>query len=219
MPERNPGGKHGQDLRQELLRRRDADQAARVAVRGGGRDAFRRVLTIDDENAAWLETVVDTVGWPGRSLVGEDGAHAAWLLAQHADRRPFLQQRFLKLLEQAVGAGEASATDLAHLIDRVLLASGRPQAYGTQLTAQDGRLVACRLHDPETVNDRRASVGLETLEASLERALRLNGPPAPAPFLCPSCQEEIEVWLPEIGGRSTVKCPACQSVTTIRPSI
>jgi hypothetical protein len=101
----------------------------------------------------------------------------------------------------------------------VLLATGRQQTYGTQLTAQDGRFVACRLCDPETVNDRRVSEGLERLEASLDRALQMYGPPIPAPMLCPSCHGEIEVWLPEIGGRSTVKCPACQSVTTIRPSI
>jgi hypothetical protein len=215
--QRDSGEKRSRDLLQELLRRRDADQVARSAVGRGGQDAFRRVLTIDDDNAAWLETVVDSVGWPGRSLVGEEGAHAAWLLAQHADRHPPLQQRCLKLLEQSVAAGEASATDLAYLTDRVLLASGRLQIYGTQLTAQNGRFVACRLRDPETVDHRRASVGLETLEASLDRARQAYGAPTPACLLCPSCNEEIEVWLPEMGGRSTVQCAACHSVITIRP--
>jgi hypothetical protein len=41
-------------------------------------------------------------------LVGEDGAHAAWLLAQHADRDPAFQRRCLDLLTQAVAGREAS---------------------------------------------------------------------------------------------------------------
>jgi hypothetical protein len=202
----------------ELLDRRDLDQAARSAL-AGGQTKFEGVLKVDDDNAAWLSEVVDTVGWPGRRLVGEEGAHAAWLLAQHADRYPSLQRRCVKLLEEAVAVSDASPTDLAYLTDRVLLASGKLQIYGTQFSAQDGRFIACRLRDPETVDERRAAVGLGTLEAQLCRALDLYGPPVPSPLLCPTCREKIEVWLPEIGGRSTVKCPSCPSVTTVRADI
>ena len=209
----------GSELLQELLRRRDADQAARSAVARGDREAFARVMQIDDDNAAWLENIVETGSWPGRSLIGDAGAHAAWLLAQHADRHPSLQRRCLKLLEEAVAADEASPTDLAYLTDRVLLASGEQQIYGTQMTARDGRFIACRLRAPETVDARRASVGLGTLEAHLRGALDLYGPPSPAPLLCPTCRGEIEVWLPELGGQSTVTCPTCHAVMTVRPDI
>jgi hypothetical protein len=208
-----------EDLRRELLRRGEADKAARTAAADGGQEALRRVQMIDDENAAWLQGVIETVGWPGRSGFGEEGADAAWLLAQHADRRPSLQRRCLKLLEQAVAAGEAPARHLAYLTDRVLLASGGLQIYGTQMKALDGRFVTCRLRDPETVDARRASIGLETLQASLDRALRSYGPPTPARMPCPTCGEEIEVWLPELGGRVTVRCPACRSAATIRPKL
>lgn len=211
------GVKGNQTLLKDLLERRDSDQAARSTI--DSREAFARILQIDDDNAAWLATVVDTVGWPGRTLVGDEGAHAAWLLAQHADRYPSLQRRCLELLEGTVIAGDASPIDLAYLTDRVLLASGGSQIYGTQMTAQDGRFVACRLCDPDTVDDRRASVGLGALEAQLHEALALYGPPVPSPMLCPTCGGKIAVWLPEIGGRSTVKCPSCHSITTIRAHI
>jgi hypothetical protein len=75
---------------------------------------------MDDDNTAWLRTAIDEYGWPGRTLVGAEGAHAAWLIAQHADRSPAFQRRCLKLLENAVAAGEAEAADLAYLTDRVL---------------------------------------------------------------------------------------------------
>jgi hypothetical protein len=214
--ERDSGAKRCGDLRDELLSRRDVDQASRSAFAGAGQEAVERLIQIDDDNAAWLGKLVDAVGWPGRSLVGEEGAHAAWLLAQHADRHPSLQRRFLVLLEKAVNGGEASPTDLAYLTDRVLLASGKLQVYGTQITARDGRFVACRLRNPETVDDRRASVGLGSLETYLRSVLDLYGSPSPTHMPCPSCNAEIEVWLPEMGGQSTVKCPSCHSVTTIR---
>jgi len=171
---------------------------------------------IDDDNAAWLRKVVDAVGWPGNSVVGEEGAHAAWLLAQHADRYPSFQRRCLKLLEQAVAQGDASPADLACLTDRALLAKGKQQVYGTQMTARDGRFVACRLRDSETVDDRRASVGFEPLESYLQRALDQYGVPAPARMLCQSCSREIEIWLPEGGGRVTCKCPSCGFTATLR---
>src|SRR3954453_2080197 len=38
-----------------------------------------------DRHDLRLAAIIAAVGWPGRSLVGEDGADAAWALAQHAD--------------------------------------------------------------------------------------------------------------------------------------
>ena len=71
------------------------------------------VATVDADNLAWLKEVVAEVGWPGQSMVGEDGAHAAWLLAQHADQDPAFQLRCLELLTQAVASGEAAPAALA----------------------------------------------------------------------------------------------------------
>lgn len=68
------------ELRQELLRRRDLDQTARSSFAAEERETIARLFKIDRDNAAWLRAVVDALGWPGRSIVGDEGAHAAWLL-------------------------------------------------------------------------------------------------------------------------------------------
>ena len=68
---------------------------------------------------------MDGIGWPGRSLVGVEGAHTRLEATQHADRDRAFQRRCLELLRRAVDDGEASAADLAYLTDRVLLANGR----------------------------------------------------------------------------------------------
>ena len=50
--------------------------------------AVREWAKVDKENQIWLGMVIDKFGWPGKSLVGRDGAHAAWMLAQHATQGP-----------------------------------------------------------------------------------------------------------------------------------
>jgi hypothetical protein len=116
---------------------------------------------IDEENTRWLGEVLATRGWPGRTLAGEDGAQAAWLLAQHADRDPVLQRAFLDALRGAAGQGEASPAHLAYLEDRVRVGAGQPQLYGTRFTIIDGGLRPCPVEDPQRLDERRAAAGLE----------------------------------------------------------
>jgi hypothetical protein len=110
-PELNYGV--GEELRRELLARRDDDQRIRTLVhRGWGQctampaEVAAQWQRIDEDNTRWLADVVSARGWPGRALAGEDGAAAAWLLAQHADRDPARQQRFLDALRRAAGRGK-----------------------------------------------------------------------------------------------------------------
>jgi len=97
--------------------------------------------------------------------VGEDGADAAWLLAQHADRNPARQREFLDALRGAVARGEASPANLAYLEDRVRVHAGQPQLYGTQFTMTDGKFGPRPIDDPARLDQRRATAGLEPFAA------------------------------------------------------
>jgi hypothetical protein len=161
----NPG------LRAELLRRMAKDQKARKA-----RD-MEETREADAENLPWLRQVIREHGWPGTSLVGTDGASAAWLLVQHADQDPAFQRQCLDLMTTAAGQGEASRANLAYLTDRVLLAEGAPQEYGTQMTVRDGQYEPRNLRDPAGVDERRASAGLPPLAEYLDQMAQAYGPP------------------------------------------
>ena len=102
------------ELRAELLRRAKADQDVRGAItrwmlQFGNREivdqaAFEATLDatqkaefkkfgdtmgrIDQENTERLVLIVEQYGWPTSTLVGKDGAIAAWILVQHADLFP-----------------------------------------------------------------------------------------------------------------------------------
>jgi Family of unknown function (DUF6624) len=109
----------------------------------------------------WNGDLVEARGWPGRTVAGEDGAGAAWLLAQHADGDPVRQRAFLDVLRDAVERGEASRAHLAYLEDRVRVNAGRPQLYGTQFTVTEGEFGPCPIEDRLRLDERRAEAGLE----------------------------------------------------------
>ena len=125
-----------EELRRELLARAEEDQRVRrqvpppkgqhvIRLSAEAAEEWRRV---DTGNTRWLADILATRGWPGRNMAGEDGAAAAWLLAQHADQDLDLQRAFLEALRGAVAEGEASPASLAYLEDRVRVADGRSAA-------------------------------------------------------------------------------------------
>ena len=162
-------------LRGELLATLVEDQAVRTGVPPPGDDRTPEELLaamsrVDAEHSARMEQILDTHGCPTWSLVGRDGSTAAWALVQHADLRPELQRRGPDLLAQAVAAGDASPGELADLTDRVRVADGQPQVYGTQWeTDVMGSLVPrAPIEDSDTVDARRAEAGLATIDEHLD---------------------------------------------------
>jgi hypothetical protein len=165
-----------EELRAELVKRAGRDQAARLSVRPGhGMAEWEAVVApVDRDNTARLREIIGRHGWPGRQLAGDDGAHAAWLLAQHAPSR--LQEVWLPLLEDAVTRGDASPADLAYLRDRVLVHRGEPQLYGTQYLERDGVLELRTVRDPAGLDERRAALGLTPEAENRARLLAARRP-------------------------------------------
>jgi hypothetical protein len=170
-------------LRQELLRRFDEDQKARQAVlpllenqkisdpaeiKKMDLPEIKKLNEVDRRNSDWMKKIVDQYGWPGGSLVNSDGAHAAWLLVQHADHDLGFQKRCLELMEKAAKQGEASPGDWAYLTDRVRIAEKKKQIYGTQLRRQDDKWKPLEIEDASTVDLRRKGVGLPPLAEYLK---------------------------------------------------
>lgn len=138
------------------------------------------VARIDAENTLWLKEVVNERGWPTYSEVGVDAGDAAWLMLQHADKDPEFQRQCLDLIK-SLPKQEVSQQNLAALTDRVLIAEGKNQVYGTQFVVRDGEWVPLRLDDAENVDVRRAQVGLpplaeykEVLEAVMRGEIEID---------------------------------------------
>jgi hypothetical protein len=162
-------------LREELLKREEEDQAIRNELISKGveqpdKSILARMTEIDAANTERMKAIVQQHGWPSRKLVGSDGAHAAFLLVQHAD--PAFQKEMLPLVEKAYKSGSLSGQSYALLLDRVLVREGKPQMYGTQAKPfeewKDGQVAAMPIEDEANVDKRRAEVGLPPLSEYLK---------------------------------------------------
>ncbi len=163
-----------------LYRLAERDQEARQAVSAnpGNSNLDATMRRIDKENTEELRAIVKRFGWPGRSLAGQRGANAAWVVIQHADHdRPF-QKQCLKLMEAAPD-GEVTKEDVAFLTDRVLLAEGKKQRYGTQFRQAGGRFVPHPIADERNVDALRKTVGLPPLGEYARQLEELYRNPAP----------------------------------------
>ncbi|MDQ2674652.1 MAG: hypothetical protein M3Y40_08340 [Chloroflexota bacterium] len=176
-----------EELRDELLARMAEDQAVRTGIAPPGDDRtpeelFGQMDSVDRQNTTRMHEILEEHGWPGWSLVGEEGSTAAWVLVQHADLEPEFQELALAHLMGAVAAQDASRGDLAYLIDRVRVAKGLPQVYGTQVgPGPDGDLAPrTPIEDPENVDARRAEAGLGTLEEYYDEIREAFGTPEPS---------------------------------------
>ena len=154
-PGPSAGPTFDQALHDELVAMAKRDQAGR----SGGED-----LEGDLARTGRLQQIITGHGWPTTDLVGRDGADAAWLIAQHSDADPAFQARALALITAAAEAGQASWGNVAYLSDRVRVGQGRPQTYGTQIRCGPaGPEPSTPIEDAATVDERRATAGLEPL--------------------------------------------------------
>ena len=161
-----------------------------------GRPLAPRLDEVIRRHAAALEAILEQRGWPGKSLVGEDGSHAAWFVLQHAIARPDLQRRGLLLLCAAVARGEAAPAQAAYLEDKICFWERRPQRYGTQFDWDaEGRMRPWVLEDPERVDAHRSAVGLGPLQEKIEQF----GTDEHRPADYERYQQELVAWAKSVG--------------------
>ena len=160
------------ELRAELLRRMREDQRVRTTTQPD----FVEWQQVDKDNTAFMKRTIEKYGWPGKSMVGEDGVLAVFLMVQHADKDRAFQKRCLELLTKAVEQGEADASHMAYLTDRVLVGEGKSQRYGTQFHTVNGVLQPQAIEDEEHIDERRAEVGLPPLEEYKKQMEALQRP-------------------------------------------
>ena len=185
--------------------RRDRDMRARLAASGALFGGYHPEMeAVHDENAALLTRVFDDIGWPGRREYGDDGAGAAFLILQHAIGHPDLQRRGLTLLLDAIPEGQANPLDVAYLSDRISIFEGGAQTFGTQFDWDaNGQLSPAAVRDPETLDERRASVGLppmaETI-AHMRADAAAEGDTAPADLA--ERRAAYDAWARKVGWRA-----------------
>lgn len=121
-------------LTSRLLEMRKVDQSIRTEMFGAPGDPHSELIPelkkTDRVLTNQLEGIVSADGWPTIALVGIEASQAAALLLIHSPDHDF-QQNLLPTLERLVEEKKIVGTDIALLTDKILVASGKPQRFGT----------------------------------------------------------------------------------------
>lgn len=111
---------------------------------------------IDRENQKALLTMVPPEGWFLQSRYGEKAAKAAFHIIQHSDEEQW--RRFMPILEPLVATGEIDGQSFGLMFDRLAIAEGRPQRYGSQMHCVNGHFEPQPLEDPARIDEFRKTM-------------------------------------------------------------
>jgi hypothetical protein len=130
---------------------------------------WKNILRQDSLNLITISNLLDSQGWPDKTLIGKRGASTIFLVIQHADKKT--QEKYLPMITKAVEDDNLPKRQYAMFYDRLLLRRGEHQIYGTQLAMDDQSKdpYVLPLKDPTNVDNRRLKMGLNTMQENLNR--------------------------------------------------
>ncbi|WP_395053140.1 DUF6624 domain-containing protein [Flavobacterium sp.] len=161
-------------LQKELLEIYKDDQVERLLLNSADKkgvyygkkiDSLWKIIKFKDSiNLIKIIKILDTKGWVGKDKIGQQANSTLFLVIQHSDLA--IQQKYLPMMKEAVKKGNADASSLALLEDRIALREGRKQIYGSQIgtNLKTNTQYVLPLEDPDNVNKRREEVGLDSIE-------------------------------------------------------
>ncbi|MCL1035670.1 hypothetical protein L2750_00660 [Shewanella submarina] len=168
------------ELQKELIEMGLKDQEIRNEIGKSGwqnpsRELLDKLSEIDKLNTAKLKLIIKEHSWLTKDLVGVEGIGAAFLIIQHSPDIAF-KAEMLPCLERSYLNDEGiTGQEVALLTDRVLIAQGKKQIYGTQVDLIDGKVVFKPIKDEANVDKRRADMKMPPLDFYLKLMEEMYG--------------------------------------------
>ena len=139
------------------------------------KELLEKMIKIDNSNTVRLKTIIKKHSWVTKDLVGVKGVGAAFLVIQHSPDVAF-KEKMLPYLKQSYLNGEGvSGQQVALLTDRVLIAQGKKQIYGTQANVTEGKVVFSPIEDETNVDKRREKMKMLPLDFYLKIMEKMYG--------------------------------------------
>lgn len=122
-----------------------------------------------DINEKKVLHILDSMGWPSKQLIGEQGNLTICNVLQHSSLE--VREKYLPLMRKAVKDKELSARFLVRAEDRIATDKNELQIYGGQLKyyPESKSFNFWPIKDPENLEKRRAEMGLESISEFLKR--------------------------------------------------
>lgn len=191
-------------IAEKIIELRNTDFALREKLAKSGElsEGYNEEMKqLHNKNANILNDIIDAIGYPTFDKVGKEASDATWLIIQHSVGQPEFMRKCVALLENAVKENRADVKSLAYLTDRIAVLEEKPQLYGTQFDWDKfGNLSPNPFDDLNKVNERRKSIGLNTIEEQTEIIrVRVKSENQSPPKDFEKRKREIEQWKKNVG--------------------
>jgi hypothetical protein len=119
---------------------------------------------VDRQNLIKVVSLIENCGMPTIKEVSKKQMSAIWLVFQHGDNTS--RKKYFPLLKKSAKNGDLNKSNIALMQDRILMIDGKPQIYGSQISQnrETKKWELYKLENVETVDKRRAEVGLGSLK-------------------------------------------------------
>ncbi|HOJ90997.1 MAG TPA: hypothetical protein PLH86_07845 [Saprospiraceae bacterium] len=110
-----------------------------------------------------LDSLIGIFGFPTSSLVGYTNVPKAINIILHGPLE--YMEKVLPIAQKAYDEGNFDGYELAHLIDRILMLSGKKQVYGTQFYFIEDKIYLFPVEDPKNLEKRRKKMDIPTVKS------------------------------------------------------
>lgn len=122
-----------------------------------------------DINEKKVIQILDSLGWPSKKIIGEQGNLTICNVLQHSSLE--VREKYLPLMRKAFMDEELSARFLVRAEDRIATDKNELQIYGGQIKyyPETKSFNFWPIKDPENLEKRRAKMGMESISEFLKR--------------------------------------------------
>ena len=152
-------------LQKQLLRMAQQSKQIQAAQKSDGTVVLKNMAAdISQLHTQTLNEIVQLQGWPTKAQVTEQGVKAAFKLVSHSNNLGFQQDMLPLIIQSYMDKQGISGEAVAIFTDKVCIAQGKNQVFGTQADLIGGEIVFFQIENEDSVDQLRAQMGMPTLK-------------------------------------------------------
>lgn len=160
------------ELQQQLLKMAQQSQQIQTRQKSNATEILKSMaIDITRLHTQTLNEIVKLQGWPTKAEVTEEGVQAAFELVSHSNNLSFQQNMLPFIIQSYMDKQGISGEAVAIFTDKVSIAQGKNQVFGTQADLIDGEVVFFQIENEDSVDQLRAQMGMQSL-ADYKKSLK-----------------------------------------------
>ena len=149
------------ELQQQLLNMAQQSQQIQTRQKSNATEVLKNMATkITQLHTQTLNQIVQLQGWPSKEQVTEAGVKAAFRLVNHSNNLSFQQNMLPFIIQSYMDKQGLSGEAVAIFTDKVSIAQGKNQVFGTQANVIGGKLVFFKIENEDSVDQLRSQMGM-----------------------------------------------------------